>query len=654
MPCSVCKELHNKDKDSFTLDPAALAKSANGGCPVCQLLRNSLAHARPDFVTEVEKVDVKRQTGAPLSLTYLVKGSPSQETVEIYAHKEAPSKYPWIGFGTEVSSDSSSDECFNSVQTWIQDCLANHSQCPLDRLPELPTRIVHVGSADQPPFLLITQKDERSEYLALSHCWGPPEKAAVTIKTTTATLQQFQTEIPWNMLSNTFRDAILITRRLGFQYLWIDSLCIIQGDAQDWAIEAAKMASIYANTFLVIAASGAPDGHGGCFRGGRDTSAEGVLRMQCSGVVEGISTSVYARRSRRGFYFALAEMRGGEYSHGWKSAFGQPLEARAWTFQEEELAARILFYTDDELQWRCSQVNACECRGSRDAPGSSNLRHSLAKFAGGGSAARSTTPDTIKRQTPQEKVEAWYFIVSEYTRRDMTYMSDRLPGISGIATCWERAERDTYHAGLWERELPRHLLWFSHSVGLMAPTRGSVRHPDYYAPSWSWASITGAVIHMRDAGEIRVRVVDVSTEPATENPFGPVKRGNLVLACRLIPIKLQVTPSISPEYPPIIKIINTRPGMETEDLGGVTPDVQTLNGDLELDLDEVHYLLPIACRKESNGVVLTTTMPIASLVLRKSRSPPRSFERVGFSSMAYTNGWEGLTRGVVEREINVL
>lgn len=398
---------------------------------------------------------------------------------------------------------------------WIQDCLANHSQCPLDRLPELPTRVVHVGSASRPPRLVITREHARSEYLALSHCWGPPTKAAVTIKTTADTLQQFQTEIPWALLSNTFRDAILITRRLGFQYVWIDSLCIVQGDAQDWAIEAAKMASVYANAFLVIAASGAPNGDGGCFRGERDASTEGVLRMECPGMDDGITAFAYARRSRKGFYFGLAEMRGGEYSHGWNSAFGQPLETRAWTFQEEELAARILFYTDDELQWRCSQVNACECRGSRNAPGLSGVRHTLTKFAGGGSTTKPVPRDGAKQQTSEQKVEAWYSIVSEYTRRDMTYISDRLPGISGIATCWERGERDTYHAGLWERELPRHLLWYSHSVGLMAPTRGSSRHPEYYAPSWSWASITGSVIHMRDVGDIHVRIVDVSTEPAT-------------------------------------------------------------------------------------------------------------------------------------------
>ncbi|KAK4118100.1 HET-domain-containing protein [Parathielavia appendiculata] len=638
-PCNICGELNTENKDSFTFEPAAIAQSADGGCATCQLLTKSLAHARPDFIIEVDKVEAKRREGGPLALTYLVKNSPSEETVEVYAHRDMPTPYPWIGFGTEVSADSSSEECFNLVQGWISDCLANHSQCPLSQLPELPTRVVHVGSANQPPRLHITQQHERAEYLALSHCWGPPAKAAVTIKTTVDTLQQFQVEIPWAMLSNTFRDAILITRRLGYQYLWIDSLCIIQGDAHDWVIEASRMAGVYANAFLVIAASGASDGDGGCFRGGRNASSEGVLRLECPGREGGGTSFAYVRRSRKGFYFTLAEMRGGEYTHGWRSAFGQPLETRAWTFQEEELATRMLFYTDDELQWRCSTANACECRGSREALVTSPLRLTLAN---------------AKRQTPRVKVETWYSLVSEYTRRDMTYLSDRLPGLSGIAACWERAEGDTYHAGLWSRELPRHLLWFAHSVGFMAPDRGSRRHQAYYAPSWSWASISGAVVHIRDAGDIQVRVVDVQTEPATANRFGPVKRGNLVLSGRLIPIKLEFVPPTSKEYPALIKVIDPRIDRETQDIGAITPDVQTIHGDLEIDFHQLHYLLPVACQREIQGATLTKAMPIASLVLRRSESSPRWFERVGLSVTVYQSGWEGLTRGVVESEINII
>jgi hypothetical protein len=86
-PCNICGKLDAKDENSFTFKPTALAQSADRGCATCQLLRNSLAHARPDFAREVDKVELKSRKGGPLALTYIVKNSPSQETVEVYAHR---------------------------------------------------------------------------------------------------------------------------------------------------------------------------------------------------------------------------------------------------------------------------------------------------------------------------------------------------------------------------------------------------------------------------------------------------------------------------------------------------------------------------------------------------------------------------------------
>ena len=63
----------------------------------------------------------------------------------------------------------------------------------------------------------------------------------------------------WEDIPKTFQDAITVTRYLGFHYIWIDSLCIVQDDNEDWARESAKMSSIYANAVLTIAASAAAD-----------------------------------------------------------------------------------------------------------------------------------------------------------------------------------------------------------------------------------------------------------------------------------------------------------------------------------------------------------------------------------------------------------
>ena len=66
-------------------------------------------------------------------------------------------------------------------------------------------------------------------------------------------------------MTKTSQDAITLTRQLNIQYIWIDSLCVIQDDESDWPTEATKMAGIYANTELVISAASSSDGTGGLF-----------------------------------------------------------------------------------------------------------------------------------------------------------------------------------------------------------------------------------------------------------------------------------------------------------------------------------------------------------------------------------------------------
>lgn len=71
--------------------------------------------------------------------------------------------------------------------------------------------------------------------------------------------------IPWAALPTTYKDAIITTHKLGLQYIWIDSLCIIQDQLSDWEIEAKDMGRIYKNSEVTIAALKSKDGSGGLF-----------------------------------------------------------------------------------------------------------------------------------------------------------------------------------------------------------------------------------------------------------------------------------------------------------------------------------------------------------------------------------------------------
>lgn len=95
-------------------------------------------------------------------------------------------------------------------------------------------------------------KAEAVEYIALSHCWGTALGAHIP-RTTRSTLAAREAGIHWDELSKTFQDAIKISQGLGVQFIWIDSLCIIQDDQDDFEIECAQMGMVYSKAYCTIA-----------------------------------------------------------------------------------------------------------------------------------------------------------------------------------------------------------------------------------------------------------------------------------------------------------------------------------------------------------------------------------------------------------------
>ena len=77
-------------------------------------------------------------------------------------------------------------------------------------------------------------------------------------------LNEFVEGIQLTQLPKSFRDAICITRRMGYIYIWIDALCIIQ-DSTSWSVEALRMSTVYQNAACNIVTSSSVNSHGGCF-----------------------------------------------------------------------------------------------------------------------------------------------------------------------------------------------------------------------------------------------------------------------------------------------------------------------------------------------------------------------------------------------------
>lgn len=152
---------------------------------------------------------------------------------------------------------------------WLMDCTENHKKtCPGATRSNtfLPTRLIDVGKwgANVDPHLHFTDGNERSpvpSYVTLSHCWGPNVIPRLLLDN----LDDRRNRIEISTLPRMFQDAITSTQKMGIQYLWIDSLCIIQDSEQDWLSEPALVGNGYANSYCNIAATAAKDGTVGCF-----------------------------------------------------------------------------------------------------------------------------------------------------------------------------------------------------------------------------------------------------------------------------------------------------------------------------------------------------------------------------------------------------
>jgi len=216
-----------------------------------------------------------------------------------------------------------SDEDFELAKRWLNDCLCSHDYCQKATTQEtrLPTRVLDIGPVDgsEQPYLLET-RGMHGSYIALSHCWG----GQVPLTTTSNTISQRKLCISLTSLPKTFRDAVLISRRLGVRYLWIDSLCIIQDSKIDWEKESAIMGDVYGHSYLTIAARGAANAEIGCFIPRKKEFPTCCLEYR-NGSIKG---HMYVR----------------DPAFQTERIDQSPLDERGWVFQERILSPRNLYY----------------------------------------------------------------------------------------------------------------------------------------------------------------------------------------------------------------------------------------------------------------------------------------------------------------------
>ncbi|KAI1169730.1 heterokaryon incompatibility protein-domain-containing protein [Nemania sp. FL0916] len=485
--------------------------------------------------------------------------TPEPETTSTMLEVSEIPSIQYIPTRPEISNEPLSERAFTFIKRCLETCIQEHSVCK-QRPSRPPKRLIYIQDPESSSVKVIkTSLNFNEPYVALSYCWGQ----GVCLKATKSNIQDMMAGISRANLPSVISDAIQITATLGFRYIWVDSLCIIQDDAQDWDEESSRMCAIYEGAYITIAASSSESADVPLTE--RHRRHEPIIfeyRQNTSSTSRNHPAPPIARLAARE-----------ECSYGFHNEDSarrpdrEPLHDRGWTLQEAILSTRVVFFTPTELQWQCQAQQTCECLIPPPIkPDAITTRAHIWERSVG-----QTGPAPRER----EIYAAWDRIVERYTERLLTNPDDKLPALSGLAQLVQRSismpervenlevgaedgnrmqtERKLeYVAGLWTGDLIRGMLWGPRNMTVQlpsSPVRGTTpttglistnnglddcsvkpEETSYYrAPSFSWASVDGPVsyrsrnsdLSLEDEAYVETaRVVDFWSLPAGVDPYG--------------------------------------------------------------------------------------------------------------------------------------
>ncbi|KAI1739133.1 hypothetical protein F4680DRAFT_422948, partial [Xylaria scruposa] len=369
---------------------------------------------------------------------------------------------------------------FGIVGAWLKHCDDNHPNCKPEN-PKLPTRLLYIGTIKK-PVLRITESKKidtsggTPRYIALSHPWGDRNQYP-PFETLRSNYDEYMNGIVFNKLTLTFKHAVKATRALGIEYLWIDSICIIQGPDGDWATQAGLMEAVYSSAYCVLAASRATSQYSGFLHERDDREFVGIPQ-------------------KNGGSLYLCEFADDFTTHVLKSHHA----SRGWVLQERALASRSVYFSDTQTYWECGDGIRCETM--------TKMHNSLVAFLGDPRFPRVAT------RNHGERITLYQYLFKIYTRLGLSYVKDRPEAIRGLEDRLRTAFQAKGQWGILDhspegRMLHRSLLWYRGNetsaltdINFEAAGRTAV-------PSWSWMSRAGPIIKEEvdpDTGEPKVTV----------------------------------------------------------------------------------------------------------------------------------------------------
>lgn len=436
---------------------------------------------------------------------------------------------------TRSSLDLLSPELIGNIEQYLEQCATAHSKCTKFQnmgsgQPQklaLPARLLEISGLKQDKNVHLVEthnaNGETLKYAALSYCWG----TADFIKTTedcycrehahqdtcedlkNVPCSNYLHAIQWSKLPQGFQDAIELCWEAGIRYLWIDSLCIIQGNQQDWNRESARMKDIYMGAFLTIVLASTDSPLEGALSTRREFTAPISVLLSHNGISLGsylIEPTMYTSD-----IFEIESPVTKPWKHANKAIYDSRWRARGWTFQESYLPARKIYICEGRIHFSCKT-------------------HSRLEGLPGEFPPLDRLVDGDEDEDENQDYLQWYTWVQHYTQRELTEPFDKLPAISALASRKGRTSNNRYLAGIWENDLEAGLLW--HRRAFKYGEASSTAHPlhrslIYRAPSWSWSAYDGPVTFLAQYYEFgvdsqsEIELLEASCPRANPNdPYG--------------------------------------------------------------------------------------------------------------------------------------
>ncbi|PVH70935.1 HET-domain-containing protein, partial [Cadophora sp. DSE1049] len=349
------------------------------------------------------------------------------------------------------------------MKMWLADCDQNH-KCSAKKLAQripLPTRLLFIGDDSNLSVKLVSKaQDCDLDYVALSYRWkylGDEKPLLLTDKNK----EEFERAIELNKMPQTFQDAVKVTRGLGVQYLWIDSLCIIQGNKDDWNKESQRMKDVYNGAYCTISATCAQSTHGGFLQKRPERRFIGVDTITPSGK----EARIYICEAIDNFEEEVEKAK---------------LHKRGWIFQERALSRRTLHFAKNQAYLECGDGICSETMTKLFKRES--FFFSDANF-----------PEQALEFHKGMKIKYYETIYQKYSKLNFSNPEDRAVAMEGLESKILEAYQSGGQFGLLHNHFERSIMWQRPGKDPMK----LIEHSNMEKiPSLSWMKVKGAIKYL--------------------------------------------------------------------------------------------------------------------------------------------------------------